>query len=248
MKLNLPQKRLLTPLYRNKGSSIALYKNTDPVLDLGPVLNETLQLTQISVIPVQPEKVYKTTAFGITISAVSGLTETNIDALISNGSSFLKELDIYYQPKEVYAYCLTPFAPSPNRVVSIKIELRDVESLSNIRHLFEHPDIYKIYVKRGKELSEVSTAYLNTLISSNIDAIVLELHVTLDSFSTRKILNLLLLEVSRTIKRVSNIYSNIYEYSAVKYGKDIFTPLYSLSQLAEYNLKYIVNSDYIYLI
>jgi hypothetical protein len=91
MKLNIPAKRILTPLYRNKDSSIPLYKNTDPTLDLGPVLNETLQLTQLSIIPIQPEKVYKTTSFGITISAVSGLKETNIDSLISNGSSlFLK--------------------------------------------------------------------------------------------------------------------------------------------------------------
>jgi hypothetical protein len=143
---------------------------------------------------------------------------------------------------------LTPFASNLNRIVSIKIELRDVSNLNNMQHLFEHPGVYKIYVKRGKELSEVSIPYLNTLSSSNVDAIVLELHVTLDSLSTRKVLNLLLLEVSKTIRRISNIYSNIYEYSAVKYGKDIFTPLYSLSQLAEYNLKYIVNPDYIYLI
>jgi hypothetical protein len=132
--------------------------------------------------------------------------------------------------------------------LNIRLELTDLSDLSYISHLLYHSDISKIYIRKGKDLSQVSTTYLESITNKDIDAIVLESELPIDGVPVRRVFNYLVIQVSKYVKRIVNTYPSIYDYAALKYGKDIFTPVTSLSDLGDARLKYIVNSDYIYLL
>lgn len=248
LKFYIPERRGLAPLYENSNTPVALFYNSDEVLDLGNVTNELVRLTKILIIPQFDSLVYKTTSYGLSVIAGSDVVEKTLDNLPTDASCFLKELDIYYKPKELEIYSLKPDDVITNPVLNVRVELTDLSDLTYISHLLTHSDITKIYIRKGKDLSQVSTTYLEGISTSDIDAIVLESDLPVDNVPIKKLFNYLVVQVSKYVKRIANTYPSIYEYSALRYGKDVFTPITTLSDLGDARLKYIVNSDYIYLL
>jgi hypothetical protein len=245
LKLYIPEHKSLAPLYENKDTPIPLYLNTDSILDLGNSANELVELTKIMIVPQFDRLVYKSISYGLSVLAGEAVVDTTLDRLANSTTSILKELDIYYQPKELQVYSFTPENIVDSRTLILRLEINGTEDYN---HLLSHVDVNKIYIRKGKELSQVSISYLDTLSLEDMDSIVLEFILPLDSTPIKKIFNFLIVSVSKYIKRIANIYSNIYDFSAVRYGRDVFTPVSDLSDLNDSRLKYIVNSDYIYLI
>lgn len=248
LKLYIPEYTSLAPLYKNKDTSVPLYFNNNEVLDLGNTTNELVRLTKIQIVPQSPSLIYKTTSYGLSVVAGSNTSERTIDNISSDTNCLLKELDIYYKPKELEIYTLASIAVAEMPALNVRIELTDLSDLSYISHLLTHSDISKIYIRKGKDLSHVNTTYLESISTKDIDAIVLESALSVDAIPIKRVFNYLVVCTTKFIKRIENNYPSIYEYSALRYGKDIFTPVTALSDLGGSRLKYIVNSDYIYLL